>query len=543
MADWTSDLSQDYHQAAVRLATVTESRVQHLLFASIELYPHEVPAPPQTIASQSKNVGEATFRVSVFVMSVADALRWYENAASGIITVPGLPNIQATASSFLSEPALGRLLISDEIPFALSWYGGVRVHRLVPGEDLAEPVADLIAAKESEKQTAVRAWLDEFLGFDLLAHDDFLGGLVLLAPNPVARGVATYIKEVLADGSERLGVRAALRQGADVSTLRVRLREERPGGISILESALDEFAMTEFSIPEKSYRIGLELVCSRRGTLSIDRPGHFFRSVHVGIQSTVTHGTIDAPGRRQGEPGRSISLMTVQRDPALQRMSTPPVSGARRLQTLQTQRETRTSYRRPDGYFQRVERDERIFLDDQLDAVNFVQSLVRHARERVVFVDPYFDEKDLRLFALVTQYEGVSVHVLTGRGENLFLNPNPSDKTTLSGDILSADLQTLDADLRSRGRSAPIVLLMGDAARIYHDRFLVVDDTVWHFGHSFNGIGLREVSMACRLVHPEEIRTLILEDVGNATPLLAAWPALKLERKAEHQVFFDAFGG
>jgi hypothetical protein len=66
---------------------------------------------------------------------------------------------------------------------------------------------------------------------------------------------------------------------------------------------------------------------------------------------------------------------------------------------------------------------------------------------------------------------------------------------------------------------------------------------VWHFGHSFNGIGLREVSMACRLVHPEEIRTLILEDVDNATPLLAAWPALKLERKAEQQVFFDAFGG
>ena len=179
-------------------------------------------------------------------MPVADAIRWYENAASGHIAVPGLPHIEVATSPFLPEPALGRLLISDELPFALSWYGGVRVHRLVPGEDLAEPVADLIAAKENEKQTAVRAWLDEFLGFDLLAYDDFLGGLVLLAPNPVARGVATYIKEVLADSSERLGVRAALRQGADVSTLlRVRLREERPGGISMYgKRALDEFAMT-----------------------------------------------------------------------------------------------------------------------------------------------------------------------------------------------------------------------------------------------------------------------------------------------------------
>jgi hypothetical protein len=269
----------------------------------------------------------------------------------------------------------------------------------------------------------------------------------------------------------------------------------------------------------------------------------FLEAAHVGVQSTVAHDTIEAPGRRQGEPRRSISLMTVQRDPALQRISTPPVSGARRLQALQTQREARTGYRRPNGYFQSIERDERIFLGDSLDAVNFVQSLVRQARERVVFVDPYFDEKDLRLFALVTQYEGVSVHILTGRGENLFWNPNHGDKITLSGDIFSADLQTLDADLRSRGLSAPIVLLMGDAARVYHDRFLVVDDTVWHFGHSFNRIGSHEVSMACRLVHPEEIRTLILEDVDTATPFQAAWPALKLARKAEQQVFFDAFGG
>jgi predicted DNA-binding transcriptional regulator len=43
MPDWAVDLSEDYHAAAVRLATVTEGRVQHLLFASIEMYPHEIP--------------------------------------------------------------------------------------------------------------------------------------------------------------------------------------------------------------------------------------------------------------------------------------------------------------------------------------------------------------------------------------------------------------------------------------------------------------------------------------------------------------------
>ena len=90
-------------------------------------------------------------------------------------------------------------------------------------------LALFLQPKRVKKQTNVRGWLANRLGFDLLAYDDFLGGVVLLAPNPVARGVGTYIKETLADGSERLGVRATLRQGADVNTLRVRLRRRTTG--------------------------------------------------------------------------------------------------------------------------------------------------------------------------------------------------------------------------------------------------------------------------------------------------------------------------
>jgi hypothetical protein len=54
MTDWANDLSEDYHVAAVRLVTLTENRVQHLLFASIELYPNEIPPPPQNIEPKGK---------------------------------------------------------------------------------------------------------------------------------------------------------------------------------------------------------------------------------------------------------------------------------------------------------------------------------------------------------------------------------------------------------------------------------------------------------------------------------------------------------
>jgi hypothetical protein len=534
MTDWANDLSEDYHAAAVRLVTLTEDRVQHLLFASIELYPHEIPPPPSAIAPQRIHFGDATLRVSLFTMSVRDSLNWYQSALSGNMTVPGLAPYKSIATSrFSPEPILGRLLISNELPFALAWHGGLRVHRLIPMEDLQEPVANLISAKESEKLTTIRTWLDDRLGFDLLAYDDFLGGVVLLAPNPVARGVATYIKEILPGGRERLGVKAAVRQDVDPRTLHVRLSEERPGGISVLESRLDQFGMTEFVVPEQAHRLGLELACDKRGVLSIRPPAHFFTNVHVTSQTTIPQGTIEVPARRRGDPSKTIPLMTVHPGSAPQTAQSPVISGALRLYSLQTRRESRTGYRRPDGFFQSIGYDERILFNDRVDAESFVHGLTRHARELVIFVDPFFDEKDVRNFALMTLYEGVSVSILTGRGENLFWKiADAEDKAKFPGDSFANDLEALNADLRSKGRSAPAVLLMGDTARAYHDRFLVVDDGVWHFGHSFNQIGYAEVSLAARLLHPEEIRSLILEDVGNAAAFLTTWPALRMRRQA-----------
>jgi hypothetical protein len=318
----------------------------------------------------------------------------------------------------------------------------------------------------------------------------------------------------------------------------VRLREERPGGISILESALDQFAMTEFIVPEQTHRLGLELVCDKRGVLSIETPAHFFRSFGITSETTVHHGEVEVPATRRGAPSKTIPLMTVRPDALRlsgpQRPLEPPAtSGALRLITLQTRREARIGYRRPDGYFQSTEQDERIFFNNRLDAVSFIQGRIRRAHQRVIFVDPYFDGTDVREFALVILHEGVSVSVLTGRGDNIWQKrKDAGNKALFAGDVFAADLAKLNAELQVAGRAAPAVLLMGDAARLYHDRFLVVDDVVWHFGHSFNRTGYPDVSMATHFLHPDEIRTLIGEDVGNAAPFLTTWPSLRAQRQA-----------
>lgn len=157
-----------------------------------------------------------------------------------------------------------------------------------------------------------------------------------------------------------------------------------------------------------------------------------------------------------------------------------------------------------------------------------VCALVARAQTIVVFVDPFFSHVDVRQFALATQYQGVAVHILVGPGDNLWRRASAEDSDQkLPGDTFAEDLQALAEELKRLGLPLPGVKLMGEKARNYHDRFLLIDDGVWHVGHSFNQLGESKVSMATRLRYPDEIHDWIMEDIDRATPFLEGWPVLK----------------
>lgn len=52
---WRGLSRGDYHSAVIRLATLTQSRINHLVFASVELLPGEVRAPPEAGRSSTVN--------------------------------------------------------------------------------------------------------------------------------------------------------------------------------------------------------------------------------------------------------------------------------------------------------------------------------------------------------------------------------------------------------------------------------------------------------------------------------------------------------
>lgn len=104
-----------------------------------------------------------------------------------------------------------------------------------------------------------------------------------------------------------------------------------------------------------------------------------------------------------------------------------------------------------------------IFFDNQIyDAYFFVSELVKSAKQRIILIDNYVDEMVLTL--------------LDKRGENV--------SATIYTQQVSRQFR-LDVD-RHNSQYPPIEV---DVFRRSHDRFLCIDDTVYHVGASIKDLG------------------------------------------------------
>ncbi len=108
-------------------------------------------------------------------------------------------------------------------------------------------------------------------------------------------------------------------------------------------------------------------------------------------------------------------------------------------------------------------KQEGIIYDMQIfDAYTLMCDLIRSAKSRIIMVDNYIDDSVLR--QLVKREEGVSASIFT-----------PSISRTMR--------QDLD---RHNAQYAPIEVKLFRRA---HDRFLIIDDTIYHVGASFKDLG------------------------------------------------------
>ncbi len=161
----------------------------------------------------------------------------------------------------------------------------------------------------------------------------------------------------------------------------------------------------------------------------------------------------------------SVSIRIMEAFVSMRRFMVSNESMFQRVQSLEI-RQLRTD-EKVDSILNKLESYdmplEGIFYDGQIfDAHNFVCDLIRNACSRIILIDNYIDDTVLQ--RLDKRSEGVAATIYTHR--------------------ISKTLQT-DINLHN-GQYAPIDIHIISNV---HDRFLIIDDTVYHIGASIKDLG------------------------------------------------------
>ncbi len=152
---------------------------------------------------------------------------------------------------------------------------------------------------------------------------------------------------------------------------------------------------------------------------------------------------------------------------------------------LEMQQHLQESDKRIEEVFRRLDGgnakpQQGVFYNGQVyDAYTFVADLVKRAKKRIVLIDNYVDETVLTL--LDKREEGVPAVIYTQQ--------------------ISRQLQ-LDID-RHNAQYAPISV---ETFRLSHDRFLCIDDEVYHIGASIKDLGKKWFGFSkMEILSPDEL--------------------------------------
>ena len=126
-----------------------------------------------------------------------------------------------------------------------------------------------------------------------------------------------------------------------------------------------------------------------------------------------------------------------------------------------------------------------------LDVIISVGYRVKSARRSIVFIDPYADISALKFTAM--KAEGVAATIYSARISHQF----KEEAALYKKQHPEFDLKTM---------------------RVIHDRFLLVDDTVYHFGASFKDMGAEfSAYSVLNFVTPEEVIEKVMQTTKESS--------------------------
>lgn len=504
-------LASDFELGVVQVVCLLNDDVLHLVFASAELLPTELPRPAEE-PPMSLRVRRLGPRAQVFyrryVTTALEALTWYQDCRAGKFGLLQDDVHRETAHEPLyEEPSWPQLVVSNKFPISGDVPSVVRAHHLIP-QDMPRVLKELFA-----REPAAAPWISDRLFFNLLRYPEYAGSVHLLVPNPVYRTLHVRL-HVAENGRESTAIEVTPREGMSAEGLQVTVIQHRPTGIS--ECVTQAFGKHPFMlVPHYGQveQVEMLLVCPHRGVLEQQEPTGFVRGFSLNLQVEGGRKRVAVPGA-QGATVDSYEVPVVERADSSSYMPANggPPSVPARLRLSE---------------FERARNDEaerlgqKWFQHSKSEATAFVRSLVGSAKSRVWIVDPYFATSELFSFALATRQQDVEVLILTGAATAM-VKPDLIDSTVTAGEQL---LSVLTA--QSNLSHVKVRVMLGDTPAV-HDRFLVIDNAVWFTGNSLNNIGER-AGMMISVPAPDVVISklhAILTDTTR-TKDLADWVAAR----------------
>ncbi len=498
-----------YHSAIVRIATVrdrADKENSHLVFASVELVAAGRPEPdsmrvnengvPQVFASNAASLDFAFRRVA---MKANDAVNWYRSLAiSPCLPVPLRPEdkgrhdgggIQSAAltdepkwpelSTPLADPSLfGSADDFYPTPFIGPGAHPARVHRQYA---MPTPLLERVI-----RDNHATAWLKRRIHFDPGRHDELIGGAVLVVPDSDVRAVRTFMTRDT-NGREHLVGEVVPRRGRSLHGLTLTLFEERLGAMHLFKSFDVDSALMIVPATDKLEHTGYALAHRERGLVDQQKALPYIRSVGFNIDILSRQVQVETQeGRGKGAKTVIHNINEVTRSTGRtvgidQGAARPPDVASRFYFSASKRRRQRTARQQALQWF-----------DDQHAARDFIRDQISRARQSILIVDPYADGNDLHNFGHFITRQDIRLRLLTSR----LLN----EETMMAsfGDSLKS--------FADRGVPEPeIKILRGNKEPPIHDRFLVIDGTVWLSGNSLNKIGQRG-SVMMKLPDPSSVR-------------------------------------
>jgi hypothetical protein len=410
-------------------------------------------------------------------LPVREAIRWYRNCLTGLVTVPGYKKGHKAQNTSVSLPQMSEdppwpRCIVEERPFwnqqTNFWGnrpGGSRWHRLLP----VAPVEITNGWLPADREAARRFLLDH-IHLDLLSRSVLLGSCHLVLPNPL---FASASLTGVGDGS---GVQLDVTSypGRSLDGLELTICNRLPWGVTSVIRQPITSRRTFVSLPEMTGELVHAITCRARGLLDVSAPGFILAAVQLNMSVVSEERRVEVPARSKAHGPEQFTV---------------PVSGKATEILAGTPRPVGARSRLYEDYFREKALEantefEMKWFDGGVAGQQELRRIIGQGLSQVEIVDPYFGPDDLLPFAVATRRRDLPVRILTSA---YFCQMSGAQEMEEGGRFLRALERVRKQD---PGINITVRVMLGDKSPI-HDRFLIVDGIVWWLGSSFNEFGAR----------------------------------------------------